>query len=87
METFLNSTDRRTRVGVSGRSVVGVAVLALALPFASWLTSARTPAGTVVIHELDEASDADASLSARDGERLRPADLIALNEVDADPTH
>jgi hypothetical protein len=87
METFLNSTDRRNRLGVSGRSVVGLAVLALALPFASWVTTARTPAGTVEVHEIDEAADAAASLSTRDGERLRAADLVALTEVDANPAH
>ena len=86
METNANyTTDRRTRLGVSGRSVFGFAVLALALPFSSWLATERTPSGTVVISEVDETPDAD--YSARDGERLRAADLVALNEVDADPTH
>ena len=40
METYSASFNRRTRLGMSGRSVLGFAALAVALPFTSWLASA-----------------------------------------------
>jgi len=40
MEVYSDNVNRRTRLGLSGRSVVGFAALAVALPFTSWIASA-----------------------------------------------
>jgi UrcA family protein len=42
METYSANTDRRTRLGLNGRSVLAFGVLSLALPFTSWLANAAT---------------------------------------------
>ena len=42
METYAAHTDRRTRLGLQGRSVLAFGVLSLALPFSAWMADAAT---------------------------------------------
>jgi len=42
METYAAHADRRTRLGLNGRSVLAFGVLSLALPFSAWMANAAT---------------------------------------------
>ena len=61
METYAAIADRRTRLGLRGRSVFAFGVLSLALPFTAWFANAGTPESQVAktvrydVHDLTNA--------------------------------
>jgi UrcA family protein len=61
METYAAIADRRTRLGLSARSVFAFGVLSLALPFTTWLANAGTPEAQVsktVSYEVHDLTNA-----------------------------
>ena len=61
METYAVHTDRRTRLGLKGRSVFAFGVLSLALPFSAWLASAATvdaPSARTVSYQVHDLTNA-----------------------------
>ena len=61
METYAVHTDRRTRLGLKGRSVFAFGVLSLALPFSAWLANAATvdgPSARTVSYQVHDLTNA-----------------------------
>ena len=61
METYATTADRRTRLGLNGRSVFAFGVLSLALPFTAWFANAGTPEAQVsksVSYEVHDLTNA-----------------------------
>src|SRR5262245_24653340 len=62
MEVYSGNVNQRTRLGMSGRSVLGFAALAVAVPFTSWLANAGdgdTPTARTVSFQRQNLSNED----------------------------
>ncbi len=61
METYAAHADRRTRLGLNGRSVLAFGVLSLALPFTAWFANATTvdaPSVRTVSYQVNDLTNA-----------------------------
>ena len=61
METYAAHADRRTRLGLNGRSVLAFGVLSLALPFTAWFANATTvdaPTVRTVSYQVNDLTNA-----------------------------
>jgi len=61
METYAAYADRRTRLGLNGRSVLAFGVLSLALPFTAWFANATTvqaPSARTVRYQVYDLTNA-----------------------------
>ena len=61
METYAAHADRRTRLGLNGRSVLAFGVLSLALPFTAWFANATTvqaPSARTVRYQVYDLTNA-----------------------------
>ena len=62
MEVYAKGFDRRTRLGLRGRSVLGFAALAVALPFTSWIAHGadrEMPTSKAVGFQRQDLADED----------------------------